>query len=76
MSNRVKDVTPEIWEELKEGTKLYDWFNEDNGEVILNGKTWWLETIRYGRSMPNDALEELQKLMLKKYGAKWLYQEV
>lgn len=70
---RPKDVTPEIWEELKEGTKLYDWFNGDNGEVILDGKVWWLEAILYAETIPNDVHDELEKLMLNKYGARWLY---
>ena len=73
---RPRDVTPEIWKELKEGTKLYDWFNGDNGEVILDDHTWWLETLMYGETMPDDVHDELEKLMLKKYNAKWLYKEL
>jgi len=70
---RPKDVTPGVWKELKEGTKLHDWFNGDNGEVILYGKVWWLETIQYAETMADDTHDELEKLMLNKYGAKWLY---
>lgn len=70
-----KDITGEFVKKLKPGTKLYDWFDRDNGSLILCDKTWWLERISYADTMSDAVHKQLERLMLKYYNATWLYHE-
>ena len=69
------DITGDFMRRLKPGMKLLTWFDGDNGNLILYDKTWWLETRQYSDHLSNALYKQLADLMLRYYGAKWLYDE-
>lgn len=72
-----KDITPELWElvetgKIKKTSALYRWLNSDSGEVILDGKTYWIELHSYC-AITDKARAELKSIMAKVFNAEYLY---
>ena len=75
-----KNITPILWEMVEQGTikknsALYHWLNRDQGEVIFNNRdVFWIEKFGIYCEYPNDkAFKQLKGVMLKRFGAEWLY---
>ena len=72
-----EDITPKLWKlvedgKIKKSSALYRWLNSDNGEVILQDKTYWVELFAYC-GITDKARAELKKIMLETFKAEYLY---
>ncbi len=73
---RVEYYTPKLWElveqgEIKKNSALYHWLNKDEGNVVVDGNVFWVETNGLYNELPNaKATKQIVDIMLEKFGKK------
>lgn len=74
----MKNITYSLFNEFKEkntkiGKKIFNIFNLDLCEIILNNNTWWLEKHSQYSYIPNYFIDYLRNYLKRKYNYTYLY---
>lgn len=57
----------------KANKEVYKWINEDNGVVIVSGKSFWIEKYNSHSSYPNAKAFDSMRRFCSKLGFEYLY---